>query len=250
MITIAVANQKGGVGKTTIAFNLSHLLASKKKSVLCIDNDAQAHLTGSFLATQSELSAHIVDIYEDRAVTPQRLSKNLHLIGSDGRLAQITDGDIETIYLLRDALGKFNGYDYAIIDCLPSTSYIQMAALTAADFVLIPVKPAPYAFKGIVDFLNQIEKVKKRFNPILKILGMIINQVDGRKPNLERDMEEALRERFGALVFKTKINKRVTVAASPAFQQPVTRYDPKSPSAQEFKALAREVVSRCREGVS
>ncbi|MDZ7760126.1 MAG: ParA family protein [Desulfovermiculus sp.] len=253
MITIAVANQKGGVGKTTIAFNLTHILASRKKRILCVDNDAQAHLTGSFLPQKSDLSASIVQAYENKMVRPQKISKYIHLIGSDARLAQVTDGDIETIYLLRDTLHKLKaeraGYDYVIIDCLPSTSYIQMAALTAADYVLIPVKPAPYALKGMVDFLNQVEKLKKRLNPTLKILGIVINQADGRKPNLERDMEEALREQYGGLVFQTKVNKRVNVAASPAFQQPITAYEPKSPAAKEFRDLAKEVISRSREDI-
>lgn len=254
MITIAIAKQKGGVGKTTLSYNLAHILASKRGTrVLAVDNDAQAHLSGSFLADQSELTANVLDAYEGKPVTPQRVKKNLHLIGADGRLAHVTDGDINTIYLLKDCLYKYKEgnslkrFDYAIIDSLPSASFIQMAALTAADYVLIPVKPAPYALKGMVDFLKLVGKVKRRLNQDLKILGIVINLVDGRKPNLERDMEVALRETYGNLVFKSKINKRVNVEASPAFQQPITEYDPKGLSAVEFKAMAKEMIRRIKK---
>ena len=253
MFTIAVANHKGGVGKTTISFNLAHILASRKGvSLLAIDNDSQAHLTSSFLSDKSVLSANVVDAYEEKLITPHEIKKNLHLIGADERLIHVIDGDIDTIYLLKDALSKLKSgntnkqYDYAIIDCLPASSFVQMAALTAADFVLIPVKPAPYALKGMVDFIKTVEKVKKRLNNGLKILGIVINQVDGRKPNLERDMEEVLRENYGNLVLKSKINKRVNIEASPAFQQPITKYDPKSASAKEFKALSKEIIKRIK----
>ena len=254
MFTIAVANHKGGVGKTTISFNLAHIFASKKGvSLLAIDNDSQAHLTSSFLSDKSTLSANVADAYEKKPIIPHEIKKNLHLIGADERLTHVIDGDIDTIYLLKDALSQFKNsnpekqYDYAIIDCLPASSFVQMAALTAADFVLIPVKPAPYALKGMVDFIKTVEKVKRRLNNSLKILGIIINQVDGRRPNLERDMEEALRDNYGNLVLKSKINKRVNIEASPAFQQSITEYDPKSPSAKEFKALSREIIKRIKE---
>jgi chromosome partitioning protein len=195
MITIAVANQKGGVGKTTISFNLAYILAAKRGiRVLAVDNDAQAHLTGSFMNDRTNPKTFITNAYKGEPLTPQKINKNIHLIGANESLAHLTDGDIDILYRLRDSLRKFNTcdskykFDYAIIDCLPSSSFVQMAALAAADFVLIPVKPANYDFKGMASFMVQIEKIRHRLNPNLKILGMVINQVDGRRPRMERDM--------------------------------------------------------------
>lgn len=142
---------------------------------------------------------------------------------------------------------KGSGYNYAIIDCLPSSSFVQMAALAAADFVLIPVKPSSFDLRGMVSFINNINKIKKRLNPSLEILGIVINQADGRKPIYEKEMEEALRDNYKDLVFKTTINKRVNIATSPAFNKPITIYDPKSPSATEFKTLTKEIMKKIRE---
>ncbi len=122
-----------------------------------------------------------------------------------------------------------------------------MSALATADYVLIPVKPANFDLKGMVGFINTVNKIKNRLNPELKNLGIIINQVDGRKPLFESPMEEALRENYGELVFQTRINKRINIAYSPAFNKPITRYDPKSPSADEFKSLTTEILNRIKE---
>ena len=138
-------------------------------------------------------------------------------------------------------------YDYAIIDCLPSFGHLHLAALAAADFVLIPVKPAPFALAGMKDLFETIEKAKKYFNPDLKILGIIINQFDGRKLVMEREMERALRDTHGNLVLKTKINKRVKIEESPAFQQAVSQYCPNNPAAAEFVALVQEILHRIKQ---
>lgn len=252
MITIAVANLKGGVGKTTISFNLSCELARKRRvRVLAVDNDSQAHLTGAILKGSSSLSANIIHAYQGNEIKPHAASKNLHLVGSDDKLAQITDGDIDTLFRLKESLqnleNKSEKYDFAIIDCLPSSSFVQMAGLAAADYVVIPVKPSSFDLKGMVGFLKNVEKIRNRLNPSLKVLGIVINQSDGRKPVYERDLEEALRESYGNLVFKTKINKRVDIATSPAFNKSITEYAPKSLSASEFKSFTREVLKRIKE---
>jgi chromosome partitioning protein len=116
--------------------------------------------------------------------------------------------------------------------------------LVAATYVLIPVKPAPYALAGLKDLFETIERARKYFNPNLKILGIIINQVDGRNFVMEREMEEALREGYGDLVFKNKIKKRIKIEESPAFQKSITEYNPKGPAAKEFKALTQEIFQR------
>ena len=137
-------------------------------------------------------------------------------------------------------------FDYAIIDCSPSFGHLHLAALNAADYVLIPVKPSPYALAGLKDLFSTIEKARKYYNSKLKVLGIVINQVDGRKPVIEREMEEVLRETYGDLVLKSKINKRVKIEESPAFQQPITVYDPKGPSSKEFKTMTNEILRRIK----
>jgi chromosome partitioning protein len=253
MITIAIANLKGGVGKTTIAFNLALELAKKRGNrVLAVDNDSQAHLTGAMLKDPSSRIANIIQAYQGEGVNPHIISKNIHLIGSDEKLSQITDGDIDTLFRLKETLRKLTykvpKYDYAIIDCLPSSTFVQMAGLISANWVIIPVKSSSFDLKGMVGFMKNIEKIRNRLNPSLKILGIVINQSDGRKPVYERDLEDALRETYGNLVFKTKLNKRVDIATSPVFNKSITEYAPKSLSASEFRSFTSEVIKRIKEG--
>ena len=254
MITIAITNQKGGVGKTTIAFNLAQILASKGGNrVIAIDNDPQGNLTSSFLEDPAELNANILDVYDGNPLEPVQISKSLYFVGSNITLAPVAERDFQVIFKLKEGIEKLiqnkgsGNYDYTIIDCMPSFGHLHLAALNAADYVLIPVKPAPYALAGLKDLFATIKKAKKYFNPGLKILGIIINQVDGRKPIMEREMEEVLRETYGEMVLKAKINKRVKVEECPAFQKPITMYDPKGPSAQEFKSLVREILRRLKK---
>ena len=137
-------------------------------------------------------------------------------------------------------------FDYVIIDSLPSFGHLHLATLTAADHVLIPVKPAPYSLAGLKDLLKTIERAKKYFNPSLNILGIVINQVDGRNLVLEREMEKTVRETYKDLVFKARIRKRVSIEESPAFQKSITAYAPKSQPSKDFISLTREVLGRIK----
>ena len=244
MTTIAVTNQKGGVGKTTIAFNLAQILAKLHgKKILAIDNDPQGNLSSSF--NENEVKSNIKNAYDDKLIEPEKISNNLSFIGADITLASVAERDFQVVFKLKESLDKIkSGFDFIIIDCLPSFGHLQLSALNAADYVLIPVKPAPYALAGIKDLFDTIVKAKKYFNANLKILGIVINQSDSRKLIMESEMENVLREAYGNLVFKTKINKRVRIEESPAFHQSIIQYRPKEAAAEEFRAFTKEFLQR------
>jgi chromosome partitioning protein len=253
IITIAIANQKGGVGKTTIAFNLAQILSNRRSTrVLAIDNDPQGNLTSSFLENPDKLRGLVLKAYEGKPLAPEKLSPNLDFLGASIALAPVAERDFQVIFRLKESIDNlkldsgFASYDYIIIDCLPSFGHLHLASLNAADYVLIPVKLAPYALAGMKDLLETIERTKKYMNPRLKVVGILINQVDGRSLVMEREMEELLRETYGDLVMKSKIAKRVKVEESPAFQKSIGEYNPKGASTKEFKALVGEILQRLK----
>ena len=254
MVVIAISNQKGGVGKTTITYNLAWILSRRRNTkVLAIDNDPQGNLTSSFLKDPVLPENYVLRSYENETAVPFRIDSNLHLLGADITLAPIAERDFQVIFRFKECLEKLqkapgnDSYDYVLVDCLPSFGHLHLAALHAADFVLIPVKPAPFAFAGMKDLLGTIEKAKKYINPGIRILGIVVNQVDGRGLVMEREMEELLRETHGDLVFKTTISKRVKIEESPAFQKSITRYEAKGAASREFEALSREIIQRIKK---
>ena len=246
MSIIAVNNQKGGVGKTTIAFNLLKGLAERGYQVLAIDNDPQGNLTSAFLEDPTELKADILDIYQNTAnVEPEKISDNLYLIGSTIHLAKTSDSDFDIIFRLKEGIEGLNkDFDFIFIDCLPSFGYLNMAALNASNYVLIPVKPAPFALAGIKDLFDTIDKVKNRLNQDLRVLGIILNLVEGRKTTIGDELEGVLRETYKSLVLKTRIGKSVKLEESPAFGQSIMEYDPKGKQTAQFNKLLDEFLDR------
>ena len=245
--TISIINQKGGVGKTTITFNLAKGLAEKGSKVLVIDNDPQGNLTGAFLNDPTTLKANVLDLYSNERVkiTPEKITDNLFLIGANIHLSKISDGEFDIIFRLKEGLETIKqAFDYVLIDCLPAFGYLNMAALNAADFVLIPTKPAPFALAGLKDLLGTIRKVKKRINPDLKVLGIVLNLIEGRKTTIADELERVLREEYGSLIFTTKLNKGVKVEESPTFCQSIMEYDPQGKLAVQFHALLEEFIQR------
>ena len=179
---IAFANQKGGVGKTTLAFHLAKAIAEGGQRVLAVDNDPQGNLTESLLNLNAELEADISDIYKGAQVVPQNLGDNLDLIGSNIRLATAGDGDFDLVFRLREGLADLvEEYDVVIVDSLPSLGTLQLAALTVATDLLIPVKPSKWSFTGLGDLLDTVGRVQKRTNPRLNVAGIVLNQIDPRK---------------------------------------------------------------------
>ena len=254
IITFAIINQKGGVGKTTIAFNLAKILAVRfKKKVLAIDNDPQGNLTSSFLDEQQGIDCYILDAYDEKPLVPTAINQNLDLLASDINLAPVSERAFPVIFNLKNGIKQLNSsrskkYDFVIIDCLPSFGHLNLAALVAADFVLIPVKPSPYSLAGMQDLIKTIEKVKTNLNDSLKILGIIINQVEGRKTNLQFEIQAALRDNYQQLVFKSTIKKRISLEESPVFNKDIVTYRPQSPSSEEFVLLVKEILRKIKNG--
>jgi chromosome partitioning protein len=245
--TISVINQKGGVGKTTITFNLAKGLAGKGSRVLVIDNDPQGNLTGAFLNDPTTLKANVLDLYSGERVKiiPEKINNNLFLIGANIHLSKISDGEFDIIFRLKEGLETIKqAFDYVLIDCLPAFGYLNMAALNAADFVLIPTKPAPFALAGLKDLLGTIRKVKKRINPDLNVLGIVLNLIEGRKTTIADELERVLRDEYGNLIFTTKLNKGVKVEESPTFCQSIMEYDPQGKLAGQFQSFLDEFIQR------
>ena len=244
---VAVMNQKGGVGKTTISFNLAKGLSERGYKVLAIDNDPQGNLTSAFLEDPTQIKADILDIYQNENfnITPEKIADNLFLIGATIHLAKIADNDFDIIFRLGECVENIErDFDFVIIDCLPSFGYLNMAALNAADYVLIPAKPAPFALAGMKDLFDTINKAKKRLNEKLRILGVILNLVEGRKTTIGSELEEELRGTYEGLVFESVITKGVKLEESPAFSQSIMEYDPKGKQANQFNQFLDEFLNR------
>jgi len=243
---ISVINQKGGVSKTTIAFNMAKGLVEKGKKVLAIDNDPQGNLTSSFLEDPTSMKSDVMLCYQSNSkIKPQKISHNLFLIGANIHLSKMSDGKLDDVYNLHENLQTIqNDFDFIIIDCLPSLGFLNLSALIASDMVLIPIKPAPYALAGLQDLFETINRVKRRFNKNLEILGIVITMVEGKKTVIEKEIEEYLRSNYGDLVFTTLINRAISMVESPSRNQSIMEYEPNGKQAQQFYQFLNEVMDR------
>lgn len=244
---VAVANQKGGVGKTTLAMNLATGLSMCGFRTLAIDNDPQGNLTAYLLDDhKSSLKSHVIQLYDGQKAHPQMVSDNLYLFGADKQLSTVPERGFDAVYGLKEGLEHLEAeFDYVVIDCLPGLENLLLASLTAADNVLIPLEPAPFPVLGLSDLMDTIDKTKKRLNPVLDIMGIVFNKVDGHSIVMENQIIEALKDSYGDLLFETKLIKRIKVAESTGTQTSIFNYDKGGFSDKNFRALVAEFLKRC-----
>jgi len=248
---IAVANQKGGVGKTTTAINLSACLAEKGKKVLAIDIDPQGNTSSGLGIDKNSLEFTIYELMigecklEDCIL--KNIFKNLSLIPANVNLA---GAEIELIgiddkeFILKREIDKIRDqYDYLIIDCPPSLNTLTVNAMTTADTVLVPIQCEYYALEGLSQLIHTIDLVKQRLNPNLEIEGVVFTMFDART-NLSLQVVENVKNNLNQNIYKSIIPRNVRLAEAPSHGLPINLYDPKSAGAEGYRDLADEVIER------
>jgi chromosome partitioning protein len=247
---MAVANQKGGVGKTTTAINLASCLAAAEKRTLLIDIDPQANSSSGLGVYPGDNDLTIYEVFIERAriadvIAPTALPY-LNLLPSHMRLA---GAEVELVpmmareHKLKQALNPIvNDYDYIIVDCPPSLGLLTLNTLTAADSVLIPIQCEYYALEGMGQLLNSISLVQRHLNPDLQIEGVLLTMFDGRL-NLSRQVADETRRYFPDKVYHTTICRNVRLSEAPSFGKPIILYDILSTGAQNYISLAKEIIN-------
>ena len=248
---IAVANQKGGVGKTTTAINLSSCLAVAEKKTLLIDIDPQANSTSGVGFDKANVESSIYDVLIGRknivnVIIPTELSylsvapSSISLVGAEVEMV----GMMSRERILAGALAPIvDHYDYIIIDCPPSLGLLTVNALTAAQSVMIPIQCEYYALEGLGQLLHTVKLVQSNLNPGLEIEGVLLTMYDKRL-NLSRQVAEEARKFFDDRVYETMINRNVRLSEAPSFGKPIILYDILSSGAENYMALTKEVMSR------
>ena len=248
--TVALANQKGGVGKTTTAINLAAGLAALDRRVLLVDLDAQANATSGLGFPRQKSGPDAYDVLlsgnANAAIRPTAfpnldlLPSGRDLVGAEIELVDAEDREGR----LRRALERVRGgYAFVLVDCPPSLSLLTVNALAAADAVLVPIQTEYFALEGLSELLETVERIRRSFNPALLLEGIVLTMYDERT-NLARQVTEDIRNHFGDRVYHTVIPRNVRLGEAPSFGKPVLAYDIKSKGAEAYLALAREFLDR------
>ena len=248
---MAIINQKGGVGKSTTAINLSAALGELGKQVLLVDLDPQGNSSSGLGIEKSQVNNCIYDVLLndvpiEEVIIPD-VCEGLDLVPATINLA---GAEVELVAemarenRLKDAVGSLRGkYDYVFIDCPPSLGLLTVNALVAADKLLIPIQCEFYALEGVTKLLDSMKRVKTRLNPALDIYGVLLTMYDGRT-TLSKQVAEEVRSYFGRIVFNSMIPRTVKLSEAPSFGLPITQYDPTGKGAQSYVDLAKEVIAR------
>lgn len=247
---ISIINQKGGVGKTTTAVNLSAYLADKGYKVLLIDTDSQGNAT-SGLSKKVKFRSDLYEVLLDDEIIENAIVKTdvrkLFLLPASIDLA---GAEIEMVslprreFLLKEKLQSIkDDYDFILMDCPPSLGLMTLNTLVASEFVLIPIQAEFYALEGLSQLVKTIKSVTRRLNPSLDILGILLTMFDGRT-NLSIQVAEEVKRYFGTKLFKTVIPRSIKLSEAPGFGESVLTYAPKSKGAEAYKKLCREVIKR------
>lgn len=248
---IAIANQKGGVGKTTTSINLSSSLAARGKKVLVIDIDPQGNTTSGFGVEKNNLENTIYELILGECSVQDSIIKdvvpNVSLLPSNVNLAA---AEIELIgiekkeYILKKEIEWIkDDYDYIIIDCPPSLSMLTVNAMTTADSVLVPIQCEYYALEGLSQLIHTVNLVRERLNPSLDIDGVVFTMYDSRT-NLSMQVVENVKQNIRQNVYTTVIPRNIRLAEAPSFGIPINLYDPKSAGAESYLQLADEIINR------